>query len=66
MALRLQGNGEIGGLDLKFQTPDGVQQSRLREGILESEMVAELTVEEKLARIGLTLTELRDALEVTP
>jgi hypothetical protein len=29
-------------------------------------MVAELTVEEKLARIGLTLTELREALEVTP
>jgi hypothetical protein len=66
MALRLQGNGEIGGLDLRFQTPDGVEQSRLREGILEREVVTELTVEEKLARIGLTLAELRDALEVTP
>jgi hypothetical protein len=66
MALRLQGNGEIAGLDLKFQTPDGVEQSRLRGEILEREVVTELTVEEKLARIGLTLAELREALEVTP
>ena len=66
MALRLQGNGEISGLDLKFQTPDGVEQSRLRGEILEREVVTELTVEEKLARIGLTLAELREALEVTP
>ncbi|GDX76022.1 hypothetical protein LBMAG41_10980 [Cyanobium sp.] len=66
MALRLQGNGEIAGLDLRFQTPDGVEQSRLRGEILEREVVTELTVEEKLARIGLTLAELREALEVTP
>ncbi|MCE2835617.1 MAG: hypothetical protein LW834_01240 [Cyanobium sp. 49614_E6] len=66
MALRLQGNGEIAGLDLRFQTPDGVEQSRLRGEILEREVVTELTVEERLARIGLTLAELREALEVTP
>jgi len=65
MGLRLQGNGEIGGLDLRFQTPDGVEQSRLRGEILEREVVAELTVAEKLARIGLTLSELREALEAT-
>jgi hypothetical protein len=66
MALRLQGNGEIAGLDLRFQTPDGVEQSRLREGILAREVVTELTVEERLARIGLTLAQLREALEATP
>ena len=65
MALRLQGNGEIAGLDLKFETVDGVQRSRLRGGILEQEVTAELSVEERLARIGLTVAELRDALEVT-
>ena len=66
MALRLQGNGEINGLDLKFETVDGVEKSRLRGEILEREVMAELTVDEKLARIGLTLAELRAALEVTP
>jgi|694.fasta_scaffold11473_5 hypothetical protein len=66
MALRLQGNGEIAGLDLRFQTPDGVEQSRLRGEIIEREVVSGLTVEEKLARIGLTLAQLREALEATP
>jgi hypothetical protein len=62
MALKLQGNGQIDGLDLRFQSVDGVQESRLRNNCLDQKTVVELTTEEKLMRIGLTLDELRDAL----
>ena len=65
MALRLAGNGDIGGLHLQLQSPDGAQRTTVRDGILETETTAEApvsTLEEKLARIGVTIDELRAAI----
>ena len=65
MALRLGGDGGIDGLHLQFQSPDGAQRSTLRDGILETETTppeTPPTLEEKLARIGVTVDELRAAI----
>lgn len=65
MALRLTGSGDIEGLHLQLQSPDGAQRTTVRSGIIETETVAPdapPTLEDKLARIGVTLDELRAAI----
>ena len=57
MVLRLTGEGGIDGLHLQLLSPDGTQRTTLRGSILETETttpVAPPTLEEKLARIGVT------------
>lgn len=65
MALRLTGSGDIEGLHLQLQSPDGAQRTTVRAGILETETTTPdtaPTLEEKLARIGVTVDELRAAI----